>query len=195
MSDNKILLVGAGGHAKAIVEALESHALMTYVDSAAAPWLAAQRIDDDETALQSAEPVNFVMGLGGVTRDALEHRFSLFERYLASGRTAPPICHPAAYVSPSAQIEEGAIILAGAVIQPGAVIGRAAIVNTGAIVEHDSHLGAGSHLAPRAVLLGGVTVGRCAMIGAGAIVLPQGEIGDGDLVAANSLSQARGGAA
>ena len=195
MSDNNILMVGAGGHAKAITEALESHALMAYVDSAAAPWLAAQRIDDDETALQSAEPANFVMGMGGVTSGALEYRFSLFERYLASGRAAPPVRHPAAHVSPSAQIEEGAIILAGAIVQPGAVIGRAAIVNTGAIVEHDSHLGAGSHLAPRAVLLGGVTVGRCAMIGAGAIVLPQGEIGDGDLVAANSLSQARGGAA
>jgi len=195
MSDSDILLVGAGGHAKAIVEALESHALMAYVDSAAAPWLAAQRIDDDETALQSAEPASFVLGVGGVTSDALKCRFSLFERYLASGRTAPPVRHPAAHVSPSAQIEEGAIILAGAVVQPGAVIGRAAIVNSGAIVEHDSHLGAGSHLAPRAVLLGGVTVGRCAMIGAGAIVLPQVEVGDGELLAANSLSQASGGTA
>ncbi len=195
MSDNTILLVGAGGHAKAIVEALESHALMAYVDSEAAPWLAAQHIDDDEVVLQSAEPANFIMGLGGVTRDALERRFSLFERYLGSGRAAPAVCHPAAHVSPSAQLEAGAIILAGAIVQPGAVVGRAAIVNSGAIVEHDSRLGAGSHLAPRAVLLGAVTVGRCAMIGAGAIVLPQGEVGDGILVAANSLFPVKGGAA
>ena len=195
MSGDSFLLVGAGGHAKAIVEALESHALMAYVDNVAAPWLAARHICDDETALRSAEPANFVLGVGGVTRDALERRFLLFERYLASGRAAPPLRHPAAYVSAAAQIEEGANILAGAVVQPGAVIGRAAIVNTGAIVEHDSHLGAGSHLAPRAVLLGGVTVGRCAMIGAGAVVLPQCEIGDGVLVAANSLSRVKGGAA
>ncbi len=195
MSGDTFLLVGAGGHAKAIVEALESHALMAYVDSAAAPWLAAQRIDGDEIALQSAEPTNFVLGVGGVTPDALKRRFLLFERYLASGRAAPPISHPAARVSASAQIEEGAIILAGAIVQPGAVVGRADIVNTGAIVEHDSQLGAGSHLAPRAVLLGGVTVGRCVMIGAGAIVLPQCEIGDGALVAANCLFPMKDGAA
>ncbi len=193
MSDRHILLVGAGGHAKAIAEALDDQALMAYVDVVAAPWLAARHIGDDETALQSDEPENFVLGLGGATQAALERRFSLFERYLASGRAAPPVRHPAAHVSAAAQIEEGAIVLAGAIVQPGAVIGRAAIVNTGAIVEHDCRLGAGSHLAPRAVLLGGVTVGRCAMIGAGAVVLPQSEIGDGVLVAANSLSKAKGG--
>ncbi len=194
MSDGSFLLVGAGGHAKAIVEALGKNALMSYVDAVAASWLAAQRIDDDETALQSTQPENFVMGLGGVSGTALEQRYELFERYLASGRTAPPVCHPAAHISPSAKIEEGAIILAGALVQPGAHVGRATIVNTGAIVEHDSHLGAGSHLAPRAVLLGGVTVGRYAMIGAGAVVLPSSAIGDRDLVRANSLYPESGGA-
>jgi sugar O-acyltransferase (sialic acid O-acetyltransferase NeuD family) len=194
MSDNTFLLVGASGHAKAIVEALGKNALMSYVDAVAAPWLAAQHIGDDETALQSAEPENFVMGMGGVSGAVLEQRYKLFERYLASGRAAPSVCHPAAHISPSAKIEAGAIILAGAIVQPGAVIGCAAIVNTGAIVEHDSHLGAGSHLAPRAMLLGGVMVGRCAMIGAGAIVLPSSEIADGALVRANSLYPERGSA-
>jgi len=193
MSDTSVLLIGAGGHSKAIVEALETRALIAYVDGVRAPWLTAKQIGDDETALQTSEPANFVLGLGGVSRDALESRFSLFERYLASGRAAPAICHPAAHVSATARIEEGAIVLAGAVVQPGAIIRRAAIVNTGAIVEHDSHLGAGSHLAPRAVLLGGVTVGRCAMIGAGAIVLPQGEVADGSLVQANRLFPQQGG--
>ena len=79
-------------------------------------------------------------------------------------------------------------------MQPGAVVGRAAIVNTGAIMEHDSSLGAGSHLAPRAVLLGGVTVGSCAMIGAGAVVLPSSEIHAGELVSAISLYPAKSNA-
>jgi UDP-perosamine 4-acetyltransferase len=192
VSDNTFLLVGAGGHAKAIVEALGENALMAYVDAVDASWLATQRIDDDETALQSAMPKNFAMGLGGASSAALEQRYMLFERYLASGRAAPSVCHPAAHISPSAKIEEGAIILAGAIVQPGAVVGHAAIVNTGAIVEHDSHLGAGCHLAPRAMLLGGVTVGRCAMIGAGAVVLPLSKIDDGYLVPAISLYPPQG---
>ncbi len=192
MSGPEFLLVGAGGHSKAIVEALGSAALAAYVDKTAAPWLAAERIGDDEMALQSALPANFVMGLGGDTLDALERRYALFEEYAGSGRAAPQLRHPAAHVSPSAEIAPGAIILAGAIVQPGAVIGRAAIVNTGAIVEHDTRLGDGSHLAPGAVLLGGVTVGRCSMVGAGAVVLPQSEIGDRVLVPANTLYPPKG---
>ena len=187
MNESKILLVGAGGHAKAIAEALGSDRIAAYVAGETAPWLAAEHIGGDAAALRSAHPVNFVMGLGGASRQALLSRLSLFERYLESGRTALAVRHPAAHISPSARIEAGAIILAGAVVQPDAVVERAAIVNTGAIVEHDSCLGAGSHLAPGAVLLGGVTVGRCVMIGAGAVVLPESEIDDEYLVAANTL--------
>jgi len=187
MSNGDILLVGAGGHSKAIVEALGDDIVRAYVDSEIALWLAAKHIGDDDDALQSSQPAEFVMGLGGASPQALKRRFALFERYLASGRGAPVVCHPAAYVSPMARVEAGAIILAGAIVQPGAVVACAAIVNTGAIVEHDSYLGAGSHLAPRAVLLGGVSIGRYAMIGAGAVVLPQSEIGDEHLIAANSL--------
>jgi len=187
MSEGAVLLVGAGGHAKAIVEALGSDRIAAYVASADALWLSAEWINSDELALQSQEPEKFVMGLGGASKDELRHRYSLFERYLNSGREAPAVRHPTAHISPSAQIEAGAIILAGAIVQPDAVVGRAAIVNSGAILEHDSNLGAGSHLAPRAILLGGVTVGRCAMIGAGAVILPDREVGDEILVPANSL--------
>jgi len=187
MSGGEVLLVGAGGHAKAIVEALGEDMIAAYVANANAPWLAAEWIEGDELALQSREPGKFVMGLGGALEGELRHRFSLFERYLDSGCEAPAVHHPAAHVSPSARIAAGAIILAGAIVQPDAVVGCAAIVNTGAIVEHDSSLGAGSHLAPRAVLLGGVTVGCCTMIGAGAIVLPNSKVGDDILIPANTL--------
>ncbi len=187
MSGGGVLLVGAGGHAKAIVEALGEDMIAAYVDGKVVLWLKAEHIDGDEIALRSPQPAAFVMGLGGVSPRALKHRFSLFERYLASGRTAPAVRHATAIVSPSARIEAGAIILAGAIIQPDAVVGRAAIVNTGAIVEHDSHVGAGCHIAPGAVVLGGVKIGRCAMVGAGAVVLPQCEIGDARLIPANEL--------
>lgn len=187
MSKGAVLLVGAGGHAKAIVEALGGDMIAAYVDGETVPWLKAEHIGGDDLALRSPQPPEFVMGFGGVSPKALRHRLSLFERYLAAGRAAPAVRHPAAYVSPSARIEAGAIILAGAIIQPDVVVGRAAIVNTGAIVEHDSHLGAGCHIAPGALVLGGVTIGRCAMIGAGAVVLPQCEIGDARLIQANDL--------
>lgn len=186
MMSDPVLLVGAGGHAKAIVEALDAQgiALEAYVDRHEANWIATRRLDDDEAALAEGVLRPFVLGLGGTLPKALARRFALFKRYQTAGCPAPSIIHPASQVSPSAQIDDGSIILAGAVVQPGAVIESAAIVNTGAIVEHDSRLGAGSHLAPGAILLAAVSVGRCAMIGAGAVALPGSRVPDDCLVPA-----------
>ena len=186
MTGDPILLVGAGGHAKAIVDALSAQGITVgaYVDRQAAAWLAAKRFDDDETAIADGAVRPFVLGLGGASPDALIRRLALFERYRNAGCPAPAVIHPAARVSPSAQIGDGAIVLAGAVVQPGAVVEPGAIVNTGAIVEHDSRLGVGSHLAPGAILLGAVAVGRCAIIGAGAVVLPDSRVPDNCLVPA-----------
>ncbi len=186
MTSTPVLLVGAGGHAKAIVDTLNAQGITidAYVDPQPASWLAAMQLPDDEIALADTAVRPIVLGLGGASPDALTRRLALFERYRTAGCPAPAVVHPGAQVCPSAQIGDGVIVLAGAVVQPDAVVESGAIVNTGAIVEHDSRLGAGSHLAPGAILLGAVSVGRCAMVGAGAVVLPDSRVPDSTLVAA-----------
>ncbi len=49
-----------------------------------------------------------------------------------------------------------------------------------------SSVGAGSHIAPGAIVLGGCTIGAACMIGAGAIVLPGAKVPDGTLVASGA---------
>jgi sugar O-acyltransferase (sialic acid O-acetyltransferase NeuD family) len=167
-----VVLVGAGGHAKGVAEALalSGHPVAVYVDPKRADWLkAAHRTDD--AAVTSAEGV-LAMGVGGVAPANLKNRLALLDRYLARGFDAPPVIHPAAVVSGTARLAAGAIVLAGAIVQPDARIGRGALVNTGAVVEHDSVVEEGAHVGPGAIVLGGVTVGACCMIGAGAVVLP-----------------------
>lgn len=167
------MLVGAGGHARALAEALAARGLRiaAYVDRAACAWLpGVPRFEsDDETEGHRAD--GFVLGIGAVSPDGLARRLDLFRRYAARGWSAPAVVHPSAIVSAGAALGEGCHVLAGAVVQPGAAIGKAAIVNTGAIVEHDGRLGEGAHVAPGAIVLGGCNVGDCAMIGAGAVVL------------------------
>lgn len=178
------LLVGAGGHAKAVAEAAEASIgeIIAYVDPRPADWMGAAHLATDADVKANGIPV--VIGVGGVTAAQLETRLALLDAYLGHGHAAPPVVHPQAHVSPHARLEAGAIVLAGAVVQPGAVIGRGAIVNTRAVVEHDSTIGEGSHIAPGSVVLGGCRIGRCAMIGAGAVVLPNTSVADGALVPA-----------
>ena len=178
------LLIGAGGHAKAVAEAADASIgdIVAYVDPSPCDWLRAAHLVADTDV--KANGISVVMGVGGVTAAQLEARLALLDAYVGRGHAAPPVIHPHAHVSPNARLEAGTIVLAGAVVQPGAVIGRGAIVNTRAVVEHDSVIGEGSHVAPGSVVLGGCRIGRCTMIGAGAVILPNAAVDDGALVPA-----------
>ena len=176
------LLIGAGGHAKAVAEAAAATIgdIVAYVDPRPSDWLRAAHLVADSDVKPNGIPV--IMGVGGVTPAQLEARLALLDVYLGRGHAAPPVIHSQAHVSPHARLEAGAVVLAGAVVQPGAVIGRGAVVNTRAVVEHDSTIGEGAHIAPASVVLGGCKIGRCTMIGAGAVVLPNTSVADGALV-------------
>ena len=181
------ILIGAGGHAKVVVDAIVAGGgrVAAYADPNPAPWLEAEHIADDDITTTNAG-WRIAMGLGGTTPDALGARLRLFDT-AASGREAPPIVHPSATVSPGAELASGTIVLAKAVVQPSAVLERGVIVNTAAIVEHDCRVGAGAHIAPRATLLGEVAVGECAMIGAGAMLLPRVRVAENQLVLATKV--------
>jgi sugar O-acyltransferase (sialic acid O-acetyltransferase NeuD family) len=179
-----VILVGAGGHAKAIVETLRDMGtfIAAYIDPKPAPWLdARQVVKDQEVVPQDGD---IVLGMGAVDPAGLCRRLKLLDSYLARGFVAQPVVHRAAHVSADAILEAGVVVLAGAVIQPGAIVGRGSIVNTGAIVEHDSLIGMGTHVAPGAVVLGDCRVGECSMIGAGAVLLQACSVPEETLISA-----------
>lgn len=183
------MLVGAGGHAKAIAETIFDNGgvLDRYVDPKAASWLTATHIECDNEVSEDQDDIRLAIGLGGVTPEGLVRRLEIFDQYRKHGFKAPPVIHGDAIVSDSARCEPGTIILAGAVVQPGATLGRAAIINTRAVVEHDSLIDAGAHIGPGGIVLGGVTIGACAMIGAGAVILPGTNVPPEFLVPAGSV--------
>ena len=166
-----IILVGAGGHAKALVETalVSGQSVCAYVDPKECPWLTARHVTEDHDVKPTDG--NVVVGFGAVEPEGLRRRLRVLDGYLERGFDAPPLIHRAAYVSPDAELEPGVAVLGGAVVQPGAVVGRGSIVNSGAIIEHDASIGSGTHVAPGAIVLGDCRVGDCCMIGAGAVVL------------------------
>jgi sugar O-acyltransferase (sialic acid O-acetyltransferase NeuD family) len=180
-----MLLVGAGGHAKAVVEALAAAKcpVDTYVDPRPSNWLQVRHLGSD-TEAEALLADNFVLGVGGISPQDLVRRHGLYRVYRERGWMAHTVIHASAVISAQAEIGEGCIILARAVIQPGARLGEAVIINTGAIVEHDSAVGAGSHVAPGAIVLGGCTIGAECMIGAGALLLPGARVADATLIPA-----------
>lgn len=179
-----IILIGAGGHAKAVVEILKARGdrIVGYIDPEPSAWLDAAHIHPE--AGFDDRHASIVIGLGGVSPDRLQRRLGLLDEWTGRGLPAATVIHASAVVSSSARLEPGVTVLANAVVQPNVVVGRGAIVNTGAIIEHDSAIGAGTHVAPGAIVLGDVEIGACAMIGAGAVILPRSKIPPQTLVKA-----------
>jgi sugar O-acyltransferase (sialic acid O-acetyltransferase NeuD family) len=187
MPTDSLLLIGASGHAKVVVDALQ----------AADPVLLIAVQDDNRMlegrlllGLPIQTPVNWERAQAGSFHVAIGHNESRARCHtagLSNQRRPRTIIHPAATVSPLAEIGAGTFVAARAVVAPAARIGDGVILNHGSIVDHDCVVGDFTHIAPVAVLGGGVKVGRFVLIGAGAVILPGRTVGDGATVGAGAV--------
>ncbi len=190
MGDGKpaIIVLGAGGHGKAVLDLVLAHG----------GWHAAGVVDaaPKAAALLGVPMLGDEAALAGLARSGIGHahpaignnaqRIAAADRLVAAGFALPALVHPAAILGHGAMVGDAAAVLARAVLGPEALIGRLALINTGAIVEHDCVVGEGAHIAPGAILAGGVRVGAGAMIGAGAVVGPGVAIGAGAIIGAGA---------
>ena len=190
----KVVGLGAGGHAKVVIEILRCHEfyeLIGLLDPN--PELQGGRVvgvpvlgDDDLLPTLKRDGVrHFYLGLGSA--GGIGPRRRLFERALQFEMKPVDAIHPQAIVSPSVDIGAGVTVMAGAVINACTRLGVNVIVNTGAIVEHDCMVGDHVHIATGARLASTVQVGTGAHIGAGATVRQCITIGDGALVGAGAV--------
>lgn len=182
---NNIVVVGAGGHAKVIVDILSCGRNLSLVDKDATP----RRIRDacvvgDDSQLeilrQTHQSAFIALGINKL-------RQKLFLRCENLGFDMINACSPYAVIRSEINLSCGVAVMAGAVIQPSVTVGRFAIVNTNASIDHDCQLGDGSHIGPGSVLAGDVRVGRLATLGAGVVVLPGVEIGENAVIGAGSV--------
>nr|WP_280842896.1 acetyltransferase [Pararoseomonas baculiformis] len=183
-----VVIIGAGGHAKVVIEALRAAGYpppLGLVD----PHPAAAVIhgvpvlggDDILPRLRAEGAAAAIVALGG---NGLRQRVG--DALAAMGYALPALVHPAVQLSPSARIGDGAVVMARACLGPDAVIGSLAIVNTNAVVEHDNVIGVSAHVAPGCALAGNVTVGDRALVGVGSAVRPGITIGADAVIGAGS---------
>lgn len=187
----KLVILGAGGHAAVVAEILLDDGrfdVLGFLDRDGAPVRAHATglavIGTDAEMARSGARL-FIVGVGSVgRRETIRQR--LFEHGHAAGLAAATAIHRAAVVSRSAEVGSGTAIMAGAIVNAEARIGQNVIINTGAIVEHDCVVGDHAHIAPRAVLASGVTVGEGAHVGLGACVRQGIRIGDRAVIGAGA---------
>lgn len=184
----RIAVVGGGGHAKAVLDALLTGGAFEVVAVVVQEAGAVEELLGVPLAAEEALPCLRVralaMGVGSVGDISVRER--LFERLRAEGFEFPAIIHPSAAVSPNAEVADGVYVGPNATVCAGARLGFGCIVNSGAVVDHDCEIGELAHIAPGAALSGGVRIGRGSHVGTGASVAQLLTIGEGSIVGVGS---------
>lgn len=169
MGESRLVVIGAGGHAKVVVATLLAggRAVDSVFDddpSRHGATLLGVPVHGDAGRL--AEPGTEVIIAVGANRLRAE-----LSRRFAGVRWGTAV-HPSAVIHETVILGPGSVVLAGAVIQPDTAVGAHCIVNTAAGVDHDCRLADFVHIAPGVRLAGGVEIGEGALVGLGSCVLP-----------------------
>ena len=170
-----LLLIGCGGHARSLIELIEStsdwkiHGLVGLPEQLGSRVLGYPVIfcDDDLPALRE-ECSAAVIAIGQLP-DA-SRRAGLVKQLHHFGYQFPALVSPHAVVSRHAQIGSGTTVGHGVIVNAGAVVGDHCIINTRALIEHDVNIGHHCHISTGVLVNGGVSLGSGSFIGSGAMI-------------------------
>lgn len=187
-----LLLVGGGGHCKAVTEVVERTDLWRIagiIEPTGSPTIEMfeYRVigrDNDLPDLRKSYEWALVT-VGQIKSPAL--RKTLYQQLKSAGFRLPVVISPLAWVSPRARLGEGTVVMDFACVGAEAEVGANVIVNTRALIEHGCSVGDHSHIATAAVLNGDVQVGSGTFIGSGAICREGIRIGDHCIVGMGAL--------
>jgi sugar O-acyltransferase (sialic acid O-acetyltransferase NeuD family) len=173
-----MILYGAGGHAKVVIDILDSIGIEPefIVDHyPKTDSFMGYPVVKDTDRFQSA-----IIAIGSnEIRKKVVSELDVDEY--------PNAIHKSAVVSNRASVGPGSVVMQGAIVQSCAEIGKHCIVNTGATVDHDCRLWDFVHIAPNATLCGNVEVGEGSWIGAGSVVKQGVKIGAWSIIGAGSV--------
>lgn len=187
MPIERLAIIGTGGHAKVVVDALlllgwQPGALDYYTEDSTAFC-----VSFFGSMIRPLLEADLGSRLFHVAIGSNAARRRIANGLIAAGGLPFSVIHPKAIASTTSRIGAGSFLAAGAIIGPGAELGANCIVNHGAIVDHDCRLSDACHVAPGATLGGGVVLGSGVLIGAGANVLPRVNIGAAAIIGAGAV--------
>lgn len=182
----KIVIFGAGGHGKVILDILLECGcpVLGFLDEdqkKIGQKVSGFKILGDWSFLKNKKNVAIALGIGNN-----KIRQKLFIKAKKLRYPVVNAIHPTASISRDTKLEMGIVVMAQAVINPGAIIEEGVVINTGATVDHDCHLHKFCHIWPGAHLAGTVEVGAFSYIGTGSSIIQNIQIGKYAIIGAGA---------
>jgi len=185
----KIILIGAGGHAKACIDVIElekKFKIVGLVDIHRKKIFNYNTIGADKDLRKLIKLTKYAhIAIGQIKNNLIREK--IFKKLKNIGFKLPVIISPISYVSNHSKIAEGTIIMHHAIINAGVKIGRNCIINSKSLLEHDVMIGDNSHVATNAVINGECTIGKNCFIGSGSILKEGIYLKKNSFIKANSL--------
>lgn len=175
MLKEKIIIVGAGGHAQSCIEVIEAQGkfkIMGLIGTEielGREISGYQVIGTDKNLPSLASKIrNAIIGIGQLESSHL--RKKLYLSLNESGFNLPAIISPKAHVSKSALVGSGTIVMHHALLNAGVRVGENCIINSKANIEHNSIIESHSHISTGATVNGGCSIGSGTFIGSGSVI-------------------------
>ena len=189
----KIILIGAGGHAKSVIDSLKAQGKYepagiidkTEVDDTHVLSIPIIGTDEDLPRFYEKGIHHAFVTVGSIGDTIIRQR--LYQKLKAIGFILPNIIDPSAVISPTVKHGEGVFVGKNATINAGSSIGKMAIINNAAVIEHECTIGNFCHIAPAAALCGNVSIGENTHIGTNATIIQGIKVGSNALVGAGSV--------
>ncbi len=178
---NNVILYGASGHGKVIIDILErlQVSIQTIVDDNPITTSIMEHpvTLSSNFSFQPTDSVILSIGNNKIRKKLSNQLNVFFEKAI----------HPNATVSKYSKIEEGTVIMAGAIVNPDVKIGKHCIINSAAVIEHDCIIEDFAHICPNASLAGGILIGEGSQVGIGATIIQGVTVGKWVVIGAGAV--------
>lgn len=186
----KIIVYGAGGHAKAVIDTIEKAGLYQITGildgykSVGSTFYGYEVLGDESWLAANLSTVSSgIVAIGdNWTRAAVVAKIKEANPHFSFISAV----HPAASIAKGAQIGNGTIVMAGCVINSDTQIGEHCVMYTQSSADHDSRLGSFVTFAPKACTGGNVSIGDYSVLSLGANVIHGKTIGEHTVIGAGS---------
>ena len=190
----KIIIVGAGGHAAEIDEYIQYSQQKTGVQNLEVIGFIDDNPDNYKKYQLSAaflgrivehevkKDCAYIIGIANLT-----YRRKIVEALQAKGASFTGFIHCDAYVSPSAKIGVGTVLAPYVNIGPNVQIGDFSLLNARCSMGHDTQVGHYNFISPNVCFSGGTQVGDENLFGINSATIPGIKVGNQNKIAAGMV--------
>jgi sugar O-acyltransferase (sialic acid O-acetyltransferase NeuD family) len=189
----KIVIFGSCGHAKVIIDIIESDSsfeLVGFIDkfkSVGDEILGYKIIGDEQSLPDLMVDYGFHQGVIGIGDNFVRSKVVRTITELAPNFRFVNCIHKSAKISKHLDMGIGNVVMPGATINASSIISNHCILNTNSSLDHDCMMEDFSSLAPNSVVGGDCNIGEYSNVGIGASIFHGINIGRNCIIGGGSL--------